>query len=200
MLERKDLDIFVSGADELVYGMEVSVSSILIPLISRGMYAKSLFEADPSAEKRIAEFGYDPIHEPHLLAQWKFIYNAIFDHARKYNKMLKCYETCSVKHALYYQYRTLSSGSRDKVAVQEALEFANAQWLHFDSEVEELIGIPATYRYSDSTGEEHTIIGFYDLVDQICDAGIKRLAQYLPSDWAKEKIDTYKEMQKEALA
>lgn len=198
MLERKDLDVFVSGADELIYGIEVSVGSILIPLIERGMYAKSISLDDPLYESRLKELGYDPIHEPELLGKWKFCYNAIFDHARKWNKIYRVYETTSVKEALEWKYRQLRAG-RDKVAISEALERAQARYLHFDSEVEEIVGIPATYHYEDRTGEVHKIMGFYELVDQICDSGIKRVG-HLPYDWAKIAKAKYEEMQAEALA
>jgi len=199
MLERKDLDLFVSCADELVWGFESSVGSILIPLIERGMYAKWKSMEDPQFHARRNELGYDPIHEPELLGKWKFIYNAIFDHARKYNRILKVYESTSVKQALEWKYRQLRAG-RDEVAIREALERAQAQYLHFDSEVEEIVGIPATYRYEDATGEEHEVIGFYELVDRVCDAGEKRVAKYLPADWAMEVTAKYREMRKEALA
>jgi hypothetical protein len=201
MLERKDIDIFVSAGDELCYGLEFATSRILIPLINRGIYAENLRLHDRNAEKRIAEYGFDPIHEPQLLGKWKFIYNAILDHSRKWNKELRCWESCSVERAIFWSYRDkLSRGSRDDVAVKEAREKCEAQWLYFDSSVEEVIGIPATYRYTDSTKTDHEVIGFYELVDEICDAGIARLVEFLPADWAKDKIDTYKELKEECNA
>ena len=57
MLERKDLDLFVSCADELVWGFESSVGSILIPLIERGMYAKQKSMEDPQFHARRNELG-----------------------------------------------------------------------------------------------------------------------------------------------
>lgn len=198
-----DFDVYTSAADELIGGMKIKVNTVLSPLLSRAIGLENRRNNEVDIQKLCDNFGYDLNEEPIALAKWKYCFEMIFDHAMVWNKDMYCMEPVTIKEALLWRYNLENSKPkdlRDDDVVEKALNRANELNAYFNS-VEPYMGIPAQYSW-DVKGlkddETVTIPGFYEVMVEIAEQGIKFWSRY-NNDASLEKVAKLKRVLEESL-